>query len=210
MSRFDVSRDRFVNRGKDRRTIVIRFRLSRAARLVLVVRGPGPTCETVARIAVRGRKGSNRVRFDGRIDDRPLERGTYLLELRQRGRSADLGREYVTIVASGAPRAARVLPRCEESDEGTSFVLGAEWIGVAGTLDLPAAPPARAADQPSAASESGVRGEESPALALPWPSIGDEVEELPPVLAVVLLALLVGSLLGLVGAVVHYLRSPQV
>jgi hypothetical protein len=210
LARFDVTRNRFTNRGKKRGATTIRFRLARAARLVLVVRGPGPSCATVARIAFRGHAGANRFRFDGRVAGRPLEPGTYLLTLRLRGRKAHLGREYVSIVAPGAPPEARVVPQCTETRLARGFL---------GDVEGPAA--GRASPTPPSDHSGGpatregvrgeVRGEESPTFALPPPlRIFDDPDGLPAILGLAVLALLGVSLVGILVEVIRHLRSSQV
>ena len=201
---FDLSRDRFRNRGKQRGATVVRFRLSHAARLVLVVRGPGPSCATVARIAIRGHAGANRYRFDGRVAGRPLEPGTYLLTPRLRGTTADLARAYVTIVGPGAQTAARILPDCDPVEPARGFLEREE--GTAGT-PLAAAPDDASPPPP----DGGVRGEESPPFAalLP-PRVFEDREPLPLVLGLAVLGLLAVSLFGIAFEVVRHLRSPQV
>jgi len=212
LARFDVTRNRFTNRGKKRGATTIRFRLARAARLLLVVRGPGPSCATVARIAFRGHKGANRFRFDGRVAGRPLEPGTYLLTLRLRGRKAHLGREYVSIVAPGAQPAARVVPQCTETRLARGFL---------GNVEGPAAgragptPPSGHSGGPAASegigeAREGVRGEESPAFATPLPlPLFEDPDGLPAVLGLAVLALLAVSLVGILVEVVRHLRSSQ-
>ena len=59
----------------------LRFQLTRAGRLFLVVRGPVPSCRVSAAIPVRGRKGLNTVDFAGRAAGRVLSPGTYALSL---------------------------------------------------------------------------------------------------------------------------------
>lgn len=208
VTRFDVSRERFANRGKRRGATVVRFRLSRAARLVLVVRGPGPSCATVARIAFRGHAGANRFRFDGRIDGRPLEPGTYLLTPRLRGSRADLGRAYVTIVPPGAPKVARVLPVCRTTEPARPFLAGVEGAGIPSS---PADGGAADADVAATPSDEGVRSAESPPFpALPGPRMFDAPDPLPGIFGLAVLALLVVSLIGIAVEVVRQLRrSPQ-
>jgi hypothetical protein len=52
-----------------------------------------------------------------------------------------------------------------------------------------------------------VRGEATPELPLPSPN--SRPDELPPILAIVLLALLPAALIGIAAAVVHRFRTPQ-
>ncbi len=209
--RFDLSRNRFANRGKRRGATVIRFRLSRPARLVLVVRGPGPSCAIVARIALRGREGKNRVRFNGRIAGRPLDPGTYLLTPRLRGRRSVLARAFVTIVPPGKQATKpRVLPDCTQPTSSRSFLAGEEGTGSPPASATSAS--ATSAPSPAAPAAAGdIRGEVSPPLAEPpaWPSLPDP-DGLPAFLGLAVLALVAVSLLGVLIEVIRHLRSPPV
>ena len=71
--------------GKHRRAATITYTLTAPARVRFLVRGPAPSCRVVARFAVRGRAGTNRLRFTGRIGRRRLEPGTYRLVARTGG-----------------------------------------------------------------------------------------------------------------------------
>ncbi len=205
---FDVSRERFANRGKHRRATVLRFRLTRASRLVLVVRGPGPSCDVAARIPIRGREGANRVRFDGRVRGRPLEPGTYLLTPRLRGHTEDLARAHVTIEAPGDAVTPRVLPRCERGDDGTAAFLAAVHAPDATpTSAAPSGESARVAGAVAPPLAGALGAEATPELALPEPGRGPD--ELPTIFGILLLALVPASLIGLAAAVVHYIRTPQ-
>ncbi len=184
---------------------VLRFRLPRAAKLVLVVRGPGPSCAIAGRIAFRGREGVNRFRFNGRIAGRPLEPGTYQLTLRPRGRKTKLGRAVVTIVAPGSTAATRTLPQCTTPLPAT-FASGADTFegraaGDPGSTDPQAAPTAQI-------TGDGFSDREQPPLAvLPGLQFIDEPHELPIVLGLAVLALLLVSLVGILVEVVRHLRS---
>jgi len=101
-----------MNRGKERTATIISFRLSRPARLELVVRGPGPNCDVTGRITIAGRSGANRLRFNGAIRKRRLQPGTYLLVTQMKATREPLASTYVVIDAPGAPRTPRVLPLC--------------------------------------------------------------------------------------------------
>ena len=183
---------------------VLRFRLSRAAKLILVVRGPGPSCAIAGRIAFRGREGVNRFRFNGRIAGQPLEPGTYQLTLRPRGRKTTLGRAVVTIVAPGSTAATRTLPQCTTqpapvaSGAGT---YGGRGAGDPGSTDPQAAPTAKITGE-------GFSDRQQPPLAvLPGLQFIDEPHELPIVLGIAVLALLLVSLVGVLVEVVRHLRS---
>ena len=184
---------------------VLRFRLSRAAKLVLVVRGPGPSCAIAGRIAFRGREGVNRFRFNGRVAGRPLEPGTYQLTLQRRGRKTKLGRAVVTILAPGSTAATRTLPQCTTPQPAT-FASGADMFegraaGDPGSTDPQAAPIAQI-------TGDGFSDREQPPLAvLPGLQYIDEPHELPIVLGLAVLALLLVSLVGILVEVVRHLRS---
>ncbi len=193
---------------------MIRFRLARPARLVLVVRGPGPSCATVARIAFRGHKGANRFRFNGRVAGRPLEPGTYLLTLRLRGQKANLGRAYVSIVARSAQPAVRVVPQCTDTRLARGFLGNVE--GPAAGRSSPT-PPSGDSGGPAATvgmggeAREGVRGEESPAFEAPLPlPLFEDPDGLPAVLGLAVLALLCVSLVGILVEVIRHLRSSHV
>lgn len=199
---------------------MIRFRLLRAARLVLIVRGPGPSCETVARIAFRGRQGANRLRFNGRIAGKPLAPGTYVLTPRLRKRKADLGRAFVTIVATGRKTPAHVRPDCTEPQQPArtflagSFLGGEEGAGpgseTASAASVAGAVPAPAPSAPAPFPNEDVRGEESPLFGgLPTPSSLGDADGLPVFLGLAVLALLGVSLAGVIVEVVRHLRSPR-
>ena len=94
--------------------MVISFELSRPARLVLAVRGPGPTCKLAGSIGIAANRGLNLFPFDGLIRNRPLRPGTYKVTIRAKEAVKDLARTFVTIVAPGVPVKARVRPKCTE------------------------------------------------------------------------------------------------
>jgi hypothetical protein len=142
------------------------------------------------------------------VKGEPLEPGTYLLTPRRAGRTRPLAREHVTIVDPDAPNAPRVLPRCGSRGEAPSFLGAADKVDAhaVGSLVVLGAEPSPPPDSPPLVGD--VRGEATPEpSALPLPSLPDAPDELPPILGIVLLGLLAGSLIGVAVAVVHYLRS---
>jgi hypothetical protein len=58
---------------------VLVFRLSRPARLVVTVYGPGPSCRRLATFGRRGHEGVNRLPFSGSLFGRPLPTGRYAI-----------------------------------------------------------------------------------------------------------------------------------
>jgi hypothetical protein len=76
------------------------FRLSRPARLLITVYGPGPGCARLGTFSRRGRAGVNRVRFSGTLFGRALAPGSYAIVVHAvRGdRRVRLGRVLVVIL----------------------------------------------------------------------------------------------------------------
>jgi hypothetical protein len=64
---------------RSRKLTILRFVLSKAALVEFVVIRVAPDCRQVARFRVKGHAGTNRVRFRGRINGRPLRPGTYVI-----------------------------------------------------------------------------------------------------------------------------------
>lgn len=134
-----VSHARFHTRGPGRRGTTITFRLTAPATVVLLVRGPSPSCELAGRRVVTLGKGVSRVRFLGRFHGRPLAPGTYgiTMVVRRGGASALLGRLAVAVVPPGARvhrSSARPVFVCGTSAPATS---GAPFAGLG--LVLPTA-----------------------------------------------------------------------
>jgi len=149
----------------------------------------------------------NRFRFNGRIAGRPLAPGTYLLTLRQRGRTTQLARTLVTIVAPGAPVTDRVAPQC-------AVAADARGSGLAGSLEGDTGVAARASVKtdpvaPTTAPEAVV--DEGTAFPfLPPLQLFDEPDELPIALGLAVLALLLVSLVGILVEVIRHVRSSHV
>ncbi|HSC51040.1 MAG TPA: hypothetical protein VLD16_12325 [Gaiellaceae bacterium] len=113
-----VSRARFHTHGPGRRGTTITFRLAAPATVVLLVRGPSPSCDLAGRRVVTLGKGVSRVRFLGRFHGRPLVPGTYGITMvaRRAGSSSLLGRLAVTVVPPGE--------RIRRASAPPSFVCG--------------------------------------------------------------------------------------
>ena len=92
-------------RASERRTarrlsVRLAFTLPKAGRILLVVRGPAPSCRVAGVIPVRGRRGPNTVYFAGRVHGRRLDPGLYLLSLSPTRRvDADAPAELVRVVS---------------------------------------------------------------------------------------------------------------
>jgi hypothetical protein len=69
------------HRSKNRVTVRLAFKLSKAQRLFLIVRGPVPSCAVAGVIPIRAHRGVNKVTFAGRASGRNLRPGSYLLSL---------------------------------------------------------------------------------------------------------------------------------
>jgi hypothetical protein len=57
----------------------VSFRLRAPATVVFTVLGPSPSCGIAGKKVVRGRRGMNRVRLNGRFGDHRLSPGTYVI-----------------------------------------------------------------------------------------------------------------------------------
>jgi hypothetical protein len=181
---------------------VLVFTLRRAAKLELVVKGPGPGCEVAARLPVAGTAGENRFRFAGRPYGKPLAFGTYTLELQLKKTGATLGDTLVGIVRPGVfPTASPPAPRCasgaRQQQPGRTSILAS-----GPTASPPAAPasPAARSQAPAVGILGQVRSEAQklPLGAAAEPVGGDEGRSL---LLLALLVIFGGSLLWLVALV---------
>jgi hypothetical protein len=122
------------------------FTLAAEQRLFLVVRGPAPSCRTVGVVAIRGRAGENVVRFAGRVGERHLDPGVYLLTLSVTRRVAPGAEAEAVRVVS--PRRTVPLPESERKpacvDEAGDTGLVARLLGSGeSSPDRVAAPGAR-------------------------------------------------------------------
>lgn len=232
IKKFSTSRKTIRNRGKKLTSTIIKFRLSRATVLVFEFRGPGPGCAVAARISAVGLAGLNRFRFHGYIGKRPFASGTYSLIVRQKGSKQDLARSYLTIVAPGVQAKPRVRPKCERqapTADLTAILSAAPLLGaLVGDFQTPTATPRQneaeartaASDEPreaDGATEEASQGagdvlgeQTSEGGGLPELPVLDEPEGVSGLLAILLLALLLASLLGTVFFVVQHLRRSGV
>jgi len=219
-ARLSVSKQRLRNRGKNRSTIGIRFRLSQDSRVVLVLRGPGPSCAAAGRLAIRGQKGLNRVRFNGLIGRRFLRPGTYLVT--PLGRKPRLGQVLITILpAKGAALNVTSRPRCLDSTTETANAAIGRAFGVeapstsrpsGGVLPLANGAAEQAAnakntlaDSKSSPSSSGVLGA---ILSPPLPAVTTDSGR-PSAFGIAILATLLLLLVAIFVEVSRQLRRPQ-
>jgi len=92
---------RFSTRGpRSRRGTVVTFHLRAPATVVFSVHGPSPSCGFAGDKAVRGRRGVNRVRLNGRFDGRALPPGIYRIDVIavRHGRAKRIGAIAVQVV----------------------------------------------------------------------------------------------------------------
>jgi hypothetical protein len=193
---------------KGRRGVVtVRFGLSRASRVAVVLRGPLPDCARVARFVIRGRAGTNALRFTGRVGRRRLAQGTYLIGVRP-GSSGTMRWVAVRVGPRGAVPLPRTvvdpaLARCAQPSPATAFRLDGAAAGA-----LPRTT-GRATD-----SIGGTRGEQSPSPApppisvLPFESLEQVAADLPDWIGYVVLALVTASLGAIIFLVIRFLRAP--
>jgi len=224
---FERSYTRIRNRGASLTTTILSFQLSRSARLVLAVRGPGPGCELAGRIRIAGHKGLNLFAFDGTIRNRPLEPGTYMLTTQEKGRTKDLARSYITVVARKSSKPTAPRPKCSSRATlastppsglasqilgfpGAAFFAAREVSDETGVTSSGEAREARGSSQNGRGSRDagGVLGGLSP-VSSGLPEL-PAIERPQGVYGFLLLALLLGSLLGVIVFVIHHLRQAPV
>lgn len=163
-----VSRARFHSAGRGSRGTTITFRLTAPATVVLLVRGPSPSCDLAGRRVFSLGRGVSRVRFLGRFHGRPLAPGTYGITMAARRRGADtiLGRLAIAVVpphervrrSSARPVFACVAAASSSSDE--------PFVGL--VLVVPTAAKHVAATTTSDRSKPSFR---PPTLGLPIPRV---------------------------------------
>jgi hypothetical protein len=100
-----------TRRSKNRVSVRLEFTLPEAKRVFLIVRGPAPSCRIVGVIPFRGRKGENAASFAGRVGERTLEPGIYLLTISPKPRPTPGAQTEYARVAS--PR--RTVPLAESA-----------------------------------------------------------------------------------------------
>jgi hypothetical protein len=93
---------------------VLAFRLKRKARVLFTVVQVSPVCRTAGSFSVVGRRGINRVRFNGKVHGRRLSPGTYRISARTADSQAVL-RLVLVIVESGRSSSA-ALAAARQSD----------------------------------------------------------------------------------------------
>jgi hypothetical protein len=110
-----ISRARVLpgRHGRKAQPLTLRVWLKRPARLVLLVQGPAPSCESAGRLRFRATRGTNRVAFTGRVHGHALAPGVYrivVVAVRPTGRKV-IGTTQVAVGAK-APNAASARFAC--------------------------------------------------------------------------------------------------
>jgi hypothetical protein len=110
-----ISRARVLpgRHGRKANPLTLRVWLKQPARLVLLVQGPAPSCESAGRIRFRATRGTNRVAFTGRVHGHALAPGVYrivVVAVRPSGRKV-IGTTQVAVGAN-APNAASARFAC--------------------------------------------------------------------------------------------------
>jgi hypothetical protein len=99
--------------GRNAKPLTLRVWLKRPARLVLLVQGPAPSCESAGRLRYRATRGTNRFAFTGRVRGQALAPGVYrivVVAVRPSGRKV-IGTTQVAVGAN-APNAASARFSC--------------------------------------------------------------------------------------------------
>lgn len=211
-----------IKPGSKRRAARITFRLSAPARVVFTVRGPAPSCEVVGRFTVRGQRGTNRVRFTGRVGRRTLGPGTYRVTARPVNRPRQ-ARRVVVIIGDG--------PRGRLDCSGTNgfaFLGAAAFFGEGGSSTGSAAVAgAGAKTAAKLAPRTNRKEKESPGVLpairkkirqvpeaiptppIPRPSVPGGDGSPPAFLGLAALALLALSALAIIAYVIRFIRRPH-
>lgn len=187
--------------------MTLTFVLSRAGRVLLVVKQVSPTCKVAGRVSVYGRKGLNRVRFAGRLRGESLQAGTYTIAIR-RPRAPVFKRVTVVIVSQGIPTrlelfASRAANVCTTENARDSRLLSAPG-DVSGAQANPAGTVAGAGASPPELRER-VRNQSAgvPSGGVLGTSIQEAVRNIrPAVVALLALAIMLLALASLPGVAI--------
>jgi hypothetical protein len=207
-----------THRTKTRVSVLLRFALPAAGKLFLVVRGPAPSCRVAGVVPVRGRKGTNRLFFSGRVQGRRLEPGLYQLSLSTSRRPQPAAPATTVRVVSPRRSVPVTTPAGRSAcapvqaffDDGATRILRAEALHQqqqqapiaepAGTSKAPLRPPLRA--------DGIANGEDEEISGLvPDPVSGSADGGLESFAAIVVLLIVASLLLGMVALVARFLRG---
>jgi hypothetical protein len=173
--------------------------------VVFTIRGPSPDCGVAGKRFVRGRRGLNKVRLNGRFNGHALAPGTYeIVVIARRGEAhRRVGRISIQVVPPGsrvrrsgsAPVFRCYLPVAQTGIPGAWLFVSPPRANRGGGLE---AQPGRAAETPG---RSGVLGE-------PPFHIGTGSAGMDTVLAVLLYGTLALGTLVFLAYLVRYFRDP--
>jgi hypothetical protein len=176
--------------------------------VVFVVRGPAPACNVVGRFSVRGRRGTNRVPFRGRVGRTTLAPGTYTVTARPVGLPRQALR-VVLIVGDGR----RERLDCS-SGRGPAFLGAASFFATPGfTSYSPIAPQASDGKESQGVLPAIRRKIRALPNAFPRPPLPRTpmagADGSPVVLGFAALALLALSALVILVYVIRFIRGPD-
>jgi hypothetical protein len=215
MTRMNAAPRRVARVGK-RRAVRIIFRLNAPARVIFLVRGPAPSCDVVGRFSVRGRRGTNRVRFSGHVGRKALRPGTYRITARPANHPRRAHR--VTVIVGSGPREELICSHAARY----GFLGTAAYFGDGGSDESflaseggePAAATRRADQQESDRSHGvlpaitrKVRQLPNALPSIPKPSAPREPASPPMLLGIAAIALLVLSGIALSTYVIRFFRG---
>lgn len=200
-------RETSIRSGQVRRTgrsIELEYFLARSGRVFVVLRGPVPSCTVSSRFSVRGQRGSNVLRFNGKVGRTRLATGTYLIGLR----TAASSMRWKLIAV--APRAVRPVRRAAEpvvrACAAQAMVVHNEIAADRGSAKANGLPPRSSDRAQSPPSPPSLRDHPRPSV-LPFVGVEEAVGELPSAAAAIVLVLLLASLMGIGVFVVRFLRT---
>lgn len=197
--------------ARGRVSVRLGFTLRKADRVVLIIRGPAPSCRVAGYIPVRGRKGANTVVFAGRVHGHRLEPGVYLISLSPNRRLVPgAATEYVRVVS---PRRSLPLPdrarnpSCNEAGafaaDPTAWILLGEALPKA-AISRPTAKLAGAAVESPTVGDDGASGL-LPDSGVLGAATGDADEG--PFLTIAVLTLVAALLLTMLALVARFIRG---
>lgn len=189
--------------------VTVRFALAYARRMLVVVRGPLPSCNSTARFAIRGHRGTNRLRFDGTVGRNRLVRGSYLLGIKPVTGST-VRWAAVHVGERGAQPLPRRIVRPALDQCSTATASRALFVGRFDFMPTPTSGTAGAEATKVKPPQPVERVPAPEASVLPFSGIQEAAAELPSALGYFLLAIIGGALLGLGFVVVRFIRAPTV
>lgn len=175
----------------------------------MTFRGPLPSCERAGRIAIRGKRGANELKFFGRVRGRELAEGTYVLTLR--ARSGSPRRVAVRVVEEGAQRLSRAgesaaVAACT-TQRSAGVMLGPAEATTAATIPRATNGEDARATRPTPPNALLPQPEDDP-FRVVLPDVGSLTarDELPLALGVAALTLLGAAALGIVVFLLRFFR----